>query len=93
MYAPSVVDRRPTTTRRRPVKRRLAQFCVIFLGIEAWVAFRDTTSVVSLVIGCVSVAILAFCFARRVWREIQAIKDDNERTRNRREAWKSKQRS
>ncbi|MCX4538415.1 hypothetical protein OHA79_51020 (plasmid) [Streptomyces sp. NBC_00841] len=65
------------------MKRRLAQFGVIFLGIEAWVALRDTTSVVSLAIGCVSVAILACCFAIRVWREIQAIKDDNKQTRDR----------
>ncbi|MCX4796470.1 MULTISPECIES: hypothetical protein [unclassified Streptomyces] len=73
------------------MKRRLAQFGVIFLGIEAWVALRDTTSVVSLVIGCVSVAILAYCFALRVWREIQAIKDDNRQARDRREARRCEQ--
>lgn len=73
------------------MKRRLAQFVVIFLGIEAWVALRDTTSVASLVIGCVAVAILACCFALRVWREIQAIKDDNRQARDRREARRCEQ--
>jgi F0F1-type ATP synthase assembly protein I len=67
------------------VKRRLVQFGVIFLGIEAWVALRDTTSVLSLVIGCVSVAILACYFAFRVWREIQAIMEDNKQAQDRRE--------
>ncbi|WP_406168483.1 hypothetical protein [Streptomyces sp. NBC_00996] len=73
------------------MKRRLAQFGVIFLGIEAWVALRDTTSVVSLVIGCVCIAILACCFALRVWREIQTIKDDNKQARDRQEARRREQ--
>lgn len=73
------------------MKRRLAQFGVIFLGIEAWVTLRDATSVVSLVIGCVCIAILACCFALRVWREIQTIKDDNQQARDRKEARKREQ--
>ncbi|WP_406381170.1 hypothetical protein [Streptomyces sp. NBC_01618] len=73
------------------MKQRLAQFGVIFLGIEAWVALRDTTSVVSLVIGCVCIAILACCFALRVCREIQTIKDDNKQARDRQEARRREQ--
>lgn len=73
------------------MKRRLGQFGVIFLGIEAWVTLRDTTSVVSLVIGCVCVAILACCFALRVWREIRTIKVDNRQARDRRAARRREQ--
>ncbi|MFC9495000.1 hypothetical protein [Streptomyces sp. NPDC056982] len=73
------------------MKGQLAKFGIIFLGIEAWVGLRDTTSVVSLVIGCVCIAILACCFALRVWREIQTIKDDNKQARKRREARRHEQ--
>ncbi|WP_327189777.1 hypothetical protein [Streptomyces xinghaiensis] len=44
-----------------------------------------------MVIGCLCVAILACCFALRVWREIQTIKADNEQARDRREARRRKQ--
>lgn len=67
------------------MKGQLAKFGVIFLGIEAWVCLRDTTSVVSLVIGSICVAMLAGWFALCLRKEIQTIKDDNKQTRERRE--------
>ncbi|MHB9851820.1 hypothetical protein ACSYGO_21575 [Streptomyces krungchingensis] len=66
--------------------RRLAQFGVTLLGVEAWVALRDTDSVLSLTVGCACVAVLACCFAFRVRREIRAIRDDSRQARADREA-------
>jgi hypothetical protein len=69
------------------VKRRTG-FAICCLGIEAWVGLHDTTSVPSLVIGCVCLAILITILTRhftfRVRQEIQAIKEDNRQARDRR---------
>jgi uncharacterized membrane protein YfcA len=63
------------------VKARLVQYGAVFLGVEAWVALRGPTSGVSLVIGWLSVAVLAWYFVRRVRREIRGIKEDNRQAR------------
>jgi uncharacterized membrane protein YfcA len=71
------------------VKARLVQYGAVFLGVEAWVALRGPTSGVSLVIGWLSVAVLAWYFVRRVRREIRGIKEDNRQAREAREAGRS----
>ncbi len=73
----------------RPVKARLARYGVVFLGRVAWAALRDPTSVVPLVIGRLSVAVLGWCYVRRVRREIRGVKDDNRQAREAREARRS----
>ncbi|MEU3096595.1 hypothetical protein ABZ690_17805 [Streptomyces sp. NPDC006967] len=64
------------------------KFGVCFLGITAWAALSDAPSVPSLVIGCLSVAVLAYWFILRIRQEINAIREDDRRARERREARK-----
>lgn len=67
--------------------KRIAQFGVVFLGAETWVAFHDDTpSVLSVAVGCVGVAILAGYFVYRLRGEILATKEDSRRARERHEA-------
>ncbi|MFB7226049.1 hypothetical protein [Streptomyces sp. NPDC056227] len=70
------------------MNREFTKYGVGFLGVTAWVGLRDTTSVPSLVIGCLCLAILACWFTLRIRQEIQAIKEDNRQARERREARK-----
>ncbi|MFD5496988.1 hypothetical protein ACTWJ9_24360 [Streptomyces sp. GDS52] len=78
------------------MKRELTKVGIGYLGVTAWVGLRDTTSVSSLVIGgvclAILVAILTRYFALRVRQEIQAIKEDNRQARERREARKRERR-
>ncbi len=78
------------------MSREFTKVGTCLLGGLAWAGFRDTASVPSLVIGCVCLAILVTIatryFTLRLRQEIQAIKEDNRRARERREARKRERR-